>query len=209
MYPYSPSVTPAAQHHLQAQMAFFNDMSRSMFRTVQQFNELNIQLAQDMLEESTRTSQEVLCAQRASDALACAASHAQPAVENLRSYQQHLSRIAADTQVDLSKVASEHVEHTSRTAKDLVAEVARVASEEAERSMRNRQGNGEQRADGSGRSEQAGRSGQSDQADHAGNSVGSMSGAHAEQAGRAQGSAAQTAGQQSGSAGKHAAGKNS
>jgi hypothetical protein len=68
--------------------------------------------------------------------LAAAASHAQPAAEKLRAYQQHLSRIAADTHVDLSKVAEEHVQETSRTAKALADEVARVTTEETEKTLR-------------------------------------------------------------------------
>jgi hypothetical protein len=66
-------------------------------------------------------------------------SHAQPAAEKLRAYQQHLSRIAANTHVDLAKVAEEHVSETSRTAQALAEEVTRVASEETEKNMRNQQ----------------------------------------------------------------------
>jgi hypothetical protein len=39
---------------MEAQLSFFNDMSKSLFRTVQQYSDLNIQLAQTLLEESTR-----------------------------------------------------------------------------------------------------------------------------------------------------------
>ncbi|WP_229256421.1 TIGR01841 family phasin [Duganella lactea] len=124
---------------MEAQLSFFNDMSKSLFRTVQQYSDLNIQLAQTLLEESTQASQRVITANRPTEALAAAAAHAQPAAEKLRAYQQHISRIAADTHVDLSKVAEEHVQETSRTAKALADEVARVTSEEAEKTMRNHQ----------------------------------------------------------------------
>jgi len=139
MYPFSQSVTPAARTHLEAQLSFFNDMSKSLFRTAQQYSELNMQLAQTMLEESTRSGHQFITANRPTEALAAAAAHAQPAAEKLRAYQQHLSRIAADTQVDLSKVAEEHVQETSRTARALADEVARVASEQTEKTMRNQQ----------------------------------------------------------------------
>ncbi len=136
MYPFSQSVTPAARTHLEAQLSFFNDMSKSLFRTVQQYSDLNIQLAQTMLEESTMTGQQFITANRPTEAIAAAAAHAQPTAEKLRAYQQHLSRIAADTQVDLSKVAEEHVQETSRTARALADEVARVTSEETEKTLR-------------------------------------------------------------------------
>lgn len=139
MYPFAQSVTPAARTHLEAQLSFFNDMSKSLFRTVQQYSDLNIQLAQTMLEESTMTGQKFITANRPTEAIAAAAAHAQPAAEKLRAYQQHLSRIAADTQVDLSKVAEEHVQETSRTAKALAEEVARVTSEETEKNLRSQQ----------------------------------------------------------------------
>ncbi|NYE59634.1 phasin family protein [Duganella sp. 1224] len=139
MYPFSQTVTPAAKNHLEAQLSFFNDMSKSLFHTVQQYSDLNIQLAQTLLEETTQAGQQVITAHRPTEALAAAAAHAQPAAEKLRAYQQHLSRIAADTHVDLSKVAEEHVQETSRTAKALADEVARVTSEETEKTLRNHQ----------------------------------------------------------------------
>ncbi|HEX8403352.1 MAG TPA: phasin family protein [Duganella sp.] len=139
MYPFTQSVTPAAKTHLEAQLSFFNDISKSLFRTYQQYNELNIQLAQTLLEESTTTGHQLITANRPAEAIAAAASHAQPAAEKLRAYQQHLSRIAADTQVDFSKVAEEHVQETSRTARALADEVARVTTEETEKTMRSQQ----------------------------------------------------------------------
>ena len=139
MYPFSQTVTPAAKNHMEAQLSFFNDMSKSLFRTVQQYSDLNIQLAQTLLEETTQAGQQIITAHRPTEALAAAAAHAQPTAEKLRAYQQHLSRIAADTHVDLSKVAEEHVQETSRTAKALADEVARVTSEETEKTLRSHQ----------------------------------------------------------------------
>ncbi|GJI91118.1 phasin family protein [Duganella sp. Dugasp56] len=139
MYPFSQTVTPAAKNHMEAQLSFFNDISKSLFRTVQQYSDLNIQLAQTLLEEGTNVSQQVITAHRPTEAIAAVAAHAQPTAEKLRAYQQHLSRIAADTQVDLSKVAEERVQETSRTAKALADEVARVTSEETEKTLRSHQ----------------------------------------------------------------------
>ncbi len=139
MYPFSQSVTPAAKTHMEAQLSFFNDMSKSLFRTIQQYSDLNIQLAQTMLEEGALTGQQMLTVHRPTELIAAAAAHAQPAAEKLRAYQQHISRIAADTHVELSKVAEEHVSETSRTARELADEVARVTSEETEKTMRTQQ----------------------------------------------------------------------
>lgn len=139
MYPFNKEVSPAAKDHMEAQLSYFNDMSKSLFRTIQQYSDLNIQLAQTMLEEGAMAGQQALISGRPTEAIAAAAAHAQPAAEKLRAYQQHVSRIAADTHVDLAKVAEEHVSETARTAKALADEVARVAHEETEKTVRGQQ----------------------------------------------------------------------
>ena len=139
MYPYSKSVTPAVRSHLDAQVAFFNDISKSLTRSFQNLVELNIQLSQTLLEESSIAGQQLLTSDRATDALSAAASRAQPASEKLRAYQQHISRVAADAQVELARVTEQHVQNTSRTARALADEVARNATEETERSIHQQQ----------------------------------------------------------------------
>ena len=136
MYPYSKSVTPAVRTHLEAQTAFLNDVSKSIFQSFQQLNNLNLQLAQTLMEEAVVTSQQLLTADQHADVVSAAASRAQPAADKLRAYQQHLSRLAADTQVDLSRVTEEHVQETAQTAKALAEEVARTTVEETERNIR-------------------------------------------------------------------------
>jgi phasin family protein len=139
MYPFAQSVTPAVRTHMDAQVSFVNDLSKSMFRSFQQMCDLNIQLAQTLLEETTLASQQVISHQRPSEALSAASVRAQPAAEKLRAYQQHISRVAADAQVELARVTEQHVQETTRTAKALADEVHRAASEETERGMRTQQ----------------------------------------------------------------------
>jgi phasin family protein len=136
MFPFSQSVTPAVRNHLDAQVAFLNDMSKSLSRSFQDLCQLNIQLGQTLIEESTIAGHKLLTTNRPDDAISIAASRAQPASEKLRAYGQHISRVAADAQVELARVAQEHVQETSRTAQTLASEVARVAAEESERSKR-------------------------------------------------------------------------
>ncbi|QOL48011.1 phasin family protein [Massilia litorea] len=162
MYPFSQSVTPAVRTHLDAQTAFMNDMSKSLFQSFQQMCNLNIQLVQTMLEETALASQQILTADRQTEVLSAAASRAQPATEKLRAYQQHISRVAADAQVELARVTEQHVQNTTRTARELADEVARNASEETQRGLRQGQdtlqrfvdpfstGNGHDRAKGNG-----------------------------------------------------------
>jgi phasin family protein len=124
---------------MDAHMSFVNDISKSFFHSFQQVCDLNIQLAQTMLEETTLASQQAMSQSRPTEALSAASVHAQPAAEKLRAYQQHVSRVAADAQVDLARVTEQHVQETSRTAKALADEVQRAASEETERGLRTQQ----------------------------------------------------------------------
>jgi phasin family protein len=139
MFPYPQAVNPAVRTHVDAQTAFLNDVSKSIFRTFQQMIDLNIQLTQTMLEETTLASKQVLSADRQSDLLSAATSRAQPASEKLRAYQQHITRLAADAQVDIARVTEQHVQNTSRTARALADEVARDATEQTERGLRAQQ----------------------------------------------------------------------
>jgi phasin family protein len=139
MYPFPQTVTPAIRTHFDAQTAFMNDIAKSMFRSFQQMCDLNIQLCQTLLEETTTASQQMLTADRQTEMMSAAASRAQPITEKLRAYHQHVSRVAADAQVDMARVAEQHVQNTSRTARTLADEVARTASEETERGLRAQQ----------------------------------------------------------------------
>jgi phasin family protein len=139
MYPFPQAVTPAIQTHVDAQTAFFNDLSKCMFRSFQQMCNLNIQLVQTLLEESATAGQQMMTADRQTEMMSAAASRAQPITDKLRAYHQHISRLAADVQVDMARVAEQHVQNTSRTARSLADEVARTASEETERGLRAQQ----------------------------------------------------------------------
>lgn len=138
-YPFPPSVTPAVRTQLDAQAAFMNDMSKSFFKSFQQMCELNIQLAQTMMEETTLAGQQMMSAERQTEMMSLAAARTQPATEKLRAWQQRLSCLAADTQVDMARVTEQHVRATTRTARALADDVARSAGEDAERGMHGQQ----------------------------------------------------------------------
>ena len=218
MFPYSQSVTPAVRTHLDAQVSFLNDMSKSLFRSFQQLVELNIQLTQTMLEETALTGQQLLTADRHTDVIGAAASRAQPATDKLRAYQQHISRVAADAQVELARVTEQHVQETTRTARALADEVARVTTEETERNVRTQQEsmrkfsdpfaqNGSQRGSSHGSDQRGGASMQSaGQGASTGGSQGDLQGSSGSLQGGSgspnqAGSSAATAGSKSGGSG--------
>ena len=139
MYPFPQTIAPAVRTHIDAQTAFMNDMSKSLFSSFQQMCDLNIQLVQTMLEETTLAGKQVLSADRQSELLSAATSRTQPAADKLRAYQQHIARLAADAQVELARVTEQHVQNTTRTARALADEVARDATEQTERGLRAQQ----------------------------------------------------------------------
>jgi phasin family protein len=139
MYPFPQSVNPAVRTHVDAQTAFLNDVSKSLFRSFQQMCDLNIQLVQTLMEESALVSKQVLSAERQTEVLNAATARAQPTSDKLRAYQQHITRLAADAQVELARVTEQHVQTTTRTARALADEVARDATEQTERGLRAQQ----------------------------------------------------------------------
>jgi phasin family protein len=147
MYPFPQNVTPAVRTHFDAQTAFLNDMSKSLFKSFQQVCDLNIQLMQTLIEETALAGKHVLSAERQTDVLNAAASRAQPTTDKLRAYQQHITRLAADSQVEIARVAEQHVQTTTRTARALADEVARDATEQTERNLRAQQESARQFAD--------------------------------------------------------------
>jgi phasin family protein len=147
MYPFPQNITPAVRTHVDAQTAFLNDMSKSMFKSFQQMCDLNIQLMQTLIEETALAGKHVLSAERQTDVLNAAAARAQPTTDKLRAYQHHITRLAADSQVELARVTEQHVQTTTRTARALADEVARDASEQTERNLRAQQENMRQFSD--------------------------------------------------------------
>lgn len=133
MLRFPQQITPAIQDYLNAQYALLSDMSERTFKSVQKINELNIQVAQSMMEDSLKNAQQVMTAQDPYEAASIAAAQAQPTAEKFRGYQQELTNIAANTQVELTRSAESHVPNTSRTAAAVADEVARNAKDQTEK----------------------------------------------------------------------------
>jgi phasin family protein len=141
MYPYPQEVTPAVRAHLDAQMAFINDLSKSFAQSFQNLCAANIQLSQALSEDRVSASQQLLTATNVTEAIAVAASCAQPISSKLQAYQQQICHLAADAQVELSRVSADHVQQTTRTAQSLAEEVARVAANQTEINVRQQEEN--------------------------------------------------------------------
>jgi phasin family protein len=126
-------VSPAAKDYMKAQFSLFADMSKELFHTAQKINELNIQVAQTVMEETITETRQLLEANDPYETLSIAAAQVQPVAEKMQAYLQHISNIAAGTQANLVKATELHVPETSRAAMAMADEVARQASEETEK----------------------------------------------------------------------------
>lgn len=133
MFPFSQNVSPAVQDHLRSQFSFITDISQKMFDTAQRINELNVQVAKTVMDESIQATQQVMTAQDPLEALSIATGQVQPTTEKVRAYQQHLTNIAAGAQVEMSKAAESRVPEATRTATAVADEVTRRVSEETQK----------------------------------------------------------------------------
>jgi phasin family protein len=151
--------SPAAKAHLESQFSMITDLMKQVFNAVQKINELNIQVAQTVMEEAITNTKQILSAADPNEALSVIAGQAQPNAEKLRAYQQHLTDIAAGTQVSLAKTAETHIPQTSRTAQELAGEVARKASEDTEKATQRQKAAMEKLTTPIGKSSDAGKGG--------------------------------------------------
>lgn len=135
MFPFSPASNPAVRSHVDSQFAYFNDLTQAIASSFQNVCQANLKFGQSMVEETMGAGQRMLNDGRSGDVFGTVAACAQPASDRLRAYQQHLSKLAADTQMELARVTQQHAPEHTRTANALADDVSRVAREETERSM--------------------------------------------------------------------------
>lgn len=128
-----PSISPAVKSQVDAQFAFFSDLSKKMFESVQKLNELNVQVATTVFQESLTSAKQLLSSTDRNEALSIVAGQAQPTAEKIRAYQQHVHNILAETQANAAQTLESHIPKTVRATEAVVNEVAQKASEETEK----------------------------------------------------------------------------
>ena len=133
---FTNSISPALQAHLDARLNFVTELSRKMFDTALRVNELNMRLAQELLEEAASANQRILTARGGSEAMSAVASQVQPGTGKLRQYQQKLSHLMADANIEMNRTAETHLPEASRTAVAFADELVRKTTEETEKAAR-------------------------------------------------------------------------
>lgn len=127
------AITPAVKSHIDVQLSFFTDLCKKVFDTAQKIGELNLQLAQEMVQEMTNTNQQLMAAKDPAEFASVATTQVHPTAEKLRNYQQCLSSLLANSNVELTRTAESHMPEASRTAAAVADELVRTASEETEK----------------------------------------------------------------------------
>lgn len=130
---FNSSFSPALKSHLAAQLNFATELSRKMVQTAQHMSALHLRLAQDLLQEWSNTSQQLLCARDTGEFVSSAAGQLPPGSGTLRQYQQQLGKLVANASVDMNRAAETHVPEASRTAVAFADEVMRKTAEETEK----------------------------------------------------------------------------
>ena len=69
-----PSLSPALKSHLETQCNFATELSRKLFDAAQQLSELHLRLAQDLLQEWSNASQQLLSARDTGEFVSLAAA---------------------------------------------------------------------------------------------------------------------------------------
>lgn len=130
---FNQAITPAVKSHMEAQLSFVTDLSRKMFDTVQKVSELNLSLAQELIQDMTAANQQLLAAKDVGEFASISSAQVQPATEKLRHYQQRLANLVAHANAEMTKTAETHIPETSRTATAVADELVRTASEQTEK----------------------------------------------------------------------------
>ena len=97
----SYSRTPAMQSHLETQINFMTELTRKSYDAIRKLSELNLQLAQQLMEDSTNAGRQMMSSRDPFQMSSVAFTQLQPITEHLRSfYLSHLTEMPSMAQLD-------------------------------------------------------------------------------------------------------------
>ncbi|MGH8853291.1 MAG: phasin family protein [Telluria sp.] len=92
---------PALKSQLDAQVGYLSALSLRTVETMQRLNELNMQLARELVDDTFVACREVLSCQDPAQVAAVAMRQLQPSGDHLRQYQSGVFGVMADAQANL------------------------------------------------------------------------------------------------------------
>lgn len=122
------SDNPALRSHLESQVDFLHEFSQKAFDTARQLSEMNLKLARQTIEGSLHAGHELLGCTDPVQFSHTAMKQLQPATERIRSWQEHLLRVLAGAQADVTHAAEARIPKASRSAGAVADELVRHAA---------------------------------------------------------------------------------
>lgn len=107
---------PLMKSGLEAQVSFITELTRRSYDSMRKLNELNLHFVQQMMQDASDASSNMLRCTDPFQLAAAAAKAAQPAADHLRHYQQQLFNMLSGAQLELARNAQSLMPETSRYA---------------------------------------------------------------------------------------------
>ncbi|MES2317306.1 MAG: phasin family protein [Pseudomonadota bacterium] len=115
---------------LDAQLGFLTELTRRSYDSLRKLSELNLQFAQQIMQDVTDASRNMLSSSDPFQMTAAAARATQPATEHLRHYQQQLFGILSGTQLELARSAGQLAPQASRYTVAMAESMARDGADQ-------------------------------------------------------------------------------
>jgi phasin family protein len=123
---------PLMRSGLDAQVDFLTELTRRTYEAVRKLSELNLHFTQQVMQDLSNTSRNVLSCSDPFQMLAVAARSAQPAGEHLYHYQRQLVGMLSGAQLELTRTAQTFVPEAGRYASAMAQSMAHDAQQGGE-----------------------------------------------------------------------------
>lgn len=120
---------PALRSHFDTQVNFFTELAQRSVDSARQLSELNLRLAQQLMDESIATARQMLSCSDPYQAGNVALRGLEPVARHLRQYQQQLVALVSGAQVALTHSAETHIPEAGRSAAAIADDMARRSLE--------------------------------------------------------------------------------
>lgn len=125
--------TPALQSHFDAQVSLMTDVAGKMYDAIHRVTELNLKLAQQLVDDGMAASRQVVASTGPVECCAAMVASSVPASDHLRTWQQQLLNVLAGTQVELTRSAETHIPQANRAASAVADDIVRRSTQATER----------------------------------------------------------------------------
>ena len=141
---------PLMRSGLDAQLDFMTELTRRSYDAMRKLSELNMHLAQQMLQDATDVSRNMLGCSNPVQMMAVAVRVVQPTTEHMRHYQQQLFGMLSGVQLEITRTAETLAPQASRYAAAMAESLAHDSAEAGDAFSHARAPNGSGEHNGTG-----------------------------------------------------------